>query len=524
MRSTLRGVKRKAGQETFMRAAFITMLIEIVTTSKQPGVILDGLRSMMRDQFPPELATYKEVLVEELLVCVSEGIFSVEEVCQAVNILSGFYEDRKKCLEAADRLWFGIVDQYKDLDSPQNVVAVFGALPFLTKSRSIILKILEKKGVERWEEYQPADVIEILRVLTEIKYDSVDKNFLGMIAEWFALNIHKVTETEMLAIVYSFWKLDFINDKLINTMEKLVKHRGCKIKEVDLVCTICDFCLDHRVRSSVILEGTSQYFVYYIDKLTVPQIYSMARIFGCLDFHPTTGFKFWLELERVLQEKFVQFKPVEIIHLLNSFMYIEKYPLNFATKLFNPYFLDRLHSQQHEEVQLSRRELKLLDAGLKLGCHSYGGPYLPKDTSLRQLNLDFRVRKTAKRLFEPLGEVIGNFDRIGTQVLLSSLPLHPSFVCDMMIYPTRAAALLRFGFKTQNSSNIAVLILLPEHYDRTGEHLLGPQLQRIRHLKTMGFRVMTVDYDKVQSPISQEKLKDYLRKRFNLATAKTRPP
>lgn len=205
-------------------------------------------------------------------------------------------------------------------------------------------------------------------------------------------------------------------------------------------------------------------------------------------------------------------------------MYIEKYPLNFATKLFNPYFLDRLHSQQHEEVQLSRRELKLLDAGLKLGCHSYGGPYLPKDTSLRQLNLDFRVRKTAKRLFEPLGEVIGNFDRIGTQVLLSSLPLHPSFVCDMMIYPTRAAALLRFGFKTQNSSNIAVLILLPEHYDRTGEHLLGPQLQRIRHLKTMGFRVMTVDYDKVQSPISQEKLKDYLRKRFNLATAKTRPP
>ena len=38
----------------------------------------------------------------------------------------------------------------------------------------------------------------------------------------------------------------------------------------------------------------------------------LIRIFGCLDFHPTTGFKFWLELERVLQEKFVQFKPVEV--------------------------------------------------------------------------------------------------------------------------------------------------------------------------------------------------------------------
>ena len=42
------------------------------------------------------------------------------------------------------------------------------------------------------------------------------------------------------------------------------------------------------------------------------------RLFGCLDFHPTTGFKFWRELERVLQEKFVQFKPVEVKPLTTS--------------------------------------------------------------------------------------------------------------------------------------------------------------------------------------------------------------
>jgi len=517
VRETLRGTKRT--QDTFIRIAFFTMLLEIVSNSRQPKVILDGLSTVMRDQFPAELATYKEHLLEELLVCVSEGVFSVLEVCRAINILSTFYEDKKKCQETADKLWFGIFDKEKELNTTENIVAVFGALPSLHKSRNMILKILEKKGLERWEEYQPADMIEILRVLTEIKYDSVSKNFLEMISEWLSLNIHKVTETEMLAIVFSFLQLNYIDDKLINTMEKLIKHKGCQINEIDLVSTICDICLRHRVRSSTILEGASEYFIHYVDKLSVPQIISIARLFGCLDFHPTTGFKFWRELERVLQEKFVQFKPVEMIELLNSFLYIEKFPLNFSAKLFNPYFLDRLHSQQEHEVALSRQELKLFDAGMKLGYRGYGGPYLPKDISKKNLKTDFRVKQMSNALFDSMGEILGDYSRIGTQVLLSSLPLHPSFCVDVMIYPTRAESLLRFGFKTENSSNIALLIHLPEHFDRKRKHLIGSQVMRIRHLRTMGFRVMTVEYNKVAYlTVNKKYLKDYLEERYRLAT------
>ena len=86
-------------------------------------------------------------------------------------------------------------------------------------------------------------------------------------------------------------------------------------------------------------------------------------MFGYLDFQPTTGFKFWRELERVLEEKFVQFPPKEIIQLLVSFLYIEKYPLNFTTKLFSPYFLDRVHTQPEADIFLSRQQLKLFDTG-----------------------------------------------------------------------------------------------------------------------------------------------------------------
>ena len=59
---------------------------------------------------------------------------------------------------------------------------------------------------------------------------------------------------------------------------------------------------------------------------------------------------------------------------------------------------------------------------------------------------------------------------------------------DYLLFIFHTVVYYRFGFKTENSSNIAVLVHLPEHYDRSGHHLVGEQVLRVRHLKTMGFR------------------------------------
>lgn len=87
-RDTIRGSVKKP--DSFLRIAFITTLLDIVCGSKDPAVILDGLNSVMRDQFPGDQAAYKQRLLEQLLLCVSDGIFSLQQICQAVNILSMF--------------------------------------------------------------------------------------------------------------------------------------------------------------------------------------------------------------------------------------------------------------------------------------------------------------------------------------------------------------------------------------------------------------------------------------------------
>ena len=56
----------------------------------------------------------------------------------------------------------------------------------------------------------------------------------------------------------------------------------------------------------------------------------------------------------------------------------------------------------------------------------------------------FRIRRMAGSLLSPLSELVGGeLSRLGSQVVLASLPLHPLYIVDIMIYPSQAASFLR---------------------------------------------------------------------------------
>jgi len=502
---------------SFFRSAFISQLLLIICSGKNPTAILGGLTAVMRDNNSDDQDMYKDKLLEELLVCVTDGLFPLQDICKAIQILSIFYPDNKKCREVADKLWFGIIDHSKDMTT-KDIVAVFTTLPHLTKSRNMILRVLEEKAVECWQQFKTEDVVEILRVLQQLKYDRMSQGFMRMLSGWLAVNIHTVTEQDMLAIMYSFLKLEYMDTALVAALEKIIKKKGCKIMEFDLISTICSYCLAMRIRSPTILEGVGQYFIEHHRSLTIPQVTIITGIFGELDFQPANGFKFWELAETILDLKFNQFPPVDIINLLVSFLYLEKFPINFTRKMFNPFFLDRLHSQPNDLVSISRQQLKLFDTTMKLESRGYEGPFLPKDTNYRNIHIDSRVMRTASKLMDPLADVVGDITRLGKRVILSSLPLHPLYVVDLMVYPTHAASLLQFGFNTNNSSNVAVLVMTPEHYDRSGEHLVGSQAMRVRQLTIMGFKVMCVNMQMANKLMMHPKqLREYLQKLYTEA-------
>ena len=140
-RATIRGGLK---QHTFQRQVFVNLLLDIVCSSKDPTVILNSMQYVVQDRFPGDQELYKARLLEEVLVCVMDGVFSLQEICKAIKILSTYYPDRTKCQKVTDLFWAGILHKSRTI-SAMDTVDVVTVLPHLTESRKLIIKYLVEK-------------------------------------------------------------------------------------------------------------------------------------------------------------------------------------------------------------------------------------------------------------------------------------------------------------------------------------------------------------------------------------------
>ena len=100
---------------------------------------------------------------------VAEGLYSLAQVCRAVHTVAQLAPDRAGGPRAADRLWVGVMDKGQAMRSGAEMAAVFGLLPQLCQSRHMVLRLLEEKVMEHWQQLDTQQVIEILRVLTQLR-------------------------------------------------------------------------------------------------------------------------------------------------------------------------------------------------------------------------------------------------------------------------------------------------------------------------------------------------------------------
>jgi len=531
---------------SFLRFAFINMLLDIVYRSKDPRVILDGLRVVCQDTDftdsvasdislksiqPQSTVKYKERMYEETLVLITGGVFSLTQICEAVLILSKFYpNDKKRSIEMTDSLWTGILSKDLELCDPKSVVAVFRTLPCLNQSRDLVYKLVSEKACDMWQEFTTKDIMEILRVLNimgQIQCNYCQASTLSMISQWSLVNVHNLKEQELLALVVCMDKMEFYNKLFIDTMEKYMKARGVNIKEADLVAAACDYCDHQKVRSAIILEASAEYFVEHSKILNTPQINSIAKVFGNLNIHPSSGFKFWDKLETLLEQKFAEFPPKDLIQLMLSFIYIEKFPVNLAHKIFNPNFVDRIETCKNSaDVWKSKSGMDILLASLKLETafsvsrSGYMTVNMYKDSTDRKI---FRIHRD---ILQALGSIIGDVKRIGMSVDVPGMCKNSLYTADLLILPSDlliyasvAESMLKLGrIATKNQHLTAVLIHTPEHYERNQVCLLGHQAMRERQLKKLGYKVMHVNYSEVNKLlVVPSRLSDYLKSKYDEA-------
>ncbi|CAB4056941.1 unnamed protein product [Lepeophtheirus salmonis] len=384
------------------------------STSLIEGLSL-GVLELENLMDPLDAISFRRKMFEAALISMTDGVLKPCEIAKTVCIISEYFPDRGAKFRETDKFWPGIMDKSEEINS-KNISTVCKALPHLKKSRDIVMKTIEYKLDDCYRDLDTSSALEVLGILTGIETDLTFER----------------------------------------TLERYMKAKGVRIKDIELISSICEYAFKFRLRNLTILEG----------------IHSVVRIFGELNYHPPNGFKFFENLENLLDNKFHEFDPMEILNILVGAVYLE---------------CSNLSSPEKTEVD---NLLRILESGIRVGVKGYERFPIWRSNSYQYVNRNFRVGKAAKKIMGPLGEIVGGLDRLNLDVILSSLPLTPIYIIDLMIYPSAAAKFTRLGKDTKNNMVTAVIIHPSEHYDSKGQHLIGIQAHRIRHLKQMNFKVM----------------------------------
>lgn len=446
--------------------------------------MLGGLKSYI------DLSNTIESVCQELLQRTLDNRLSIEETCDAIL---KFTDVRRNA--SAEQFWSALIDQERAI-TQHNVRYVYQVLPHIKMSRRTLSSILERKITGLWWQLSIEAVTDILEALQQCQMSPF--RTMSSLARWTNTNIHALSETDLETVVNGFTRLGHTDHQLERALERYVKAKGVKIKSQSLIVALLNHCVKFRLRNHHILNGCSEYFISNVANIQPGYLREIFCPFGYLDYHPLNAVKFWQTLENFIDKWFVKLKPNDVIDIMLACVYLEKFPVNFIKHIFNPYFLDVLHTTNPpEKLHKIRSDLKLFDTTLTLECDAYNGPLLPKDNMARAVWLDGRIRRIVNQITNELAEIAGGNECVSKSVVLYQLPFNELYIVDVLFHPKGMGNMWSFNVRQERNIHVAVLVHLPEHYDSTGEYLIGPQAMRIRHMRRMGMRVVTLKYEKL---------------------------
>lgn len=497
-------------QFTFTRGAVMKRLVETVCGGSDPQVLVEALRAMGRDTYQGDRLKYLETLCTECMLAVTEGRLTISQICEAAR---AFHSLGLEGVGYLDQLWQGLTDRTAEVGE-REVCEVMSVLPLVKKSRKHIYNMVERKVGGLWHRLGSEDIIRMLQILVQLKISH--SRMLPMFSRWTSLNIHTLTEGNLRWLVYSFMSLNYCDSEIQKALGRFMKAKKTLVKDPSLVAVVLDYCVKMRLRIPNVLDPAAHFFCTRATDLSVPQVNSICRAYGLLNYEPPKASAFFLTLEQLLDEKFVQFPPDLMIDLLLSCVYLKRYPLNFIKKVFNPYFFDKVHSLEQPEMQVARTKLMVLDKALCLEAPHYPGPLLPRDHSAKSFWRDARIHRCLNMVYTTLVEIVGSEERITRSAILPNFPGTEMYVVDCVVDMAGRLSLKSFRW---SNNKYALLVHPPEHFLVGEDTLVGPQAMRVRHLAHYGFKVVSLRTDRITKlRMYPDQLRSYLETMMQAAT------
>ncbi|XP_076645738.1 FAST kinase domain-containing protein 3, mitochondrial-like isoform X1 [Halictus rubicundus] len=490
------------------RDIMMKQLIKLIVNSQDSEMILQGLIALKKDKVSPPKNEYRDLLCDEALVRATDGEFTPVQLVNVIKILSTYKDTKYR--KSIDALWVGISLKEQEINS-YTLVALFKMLKYFNQSKNMVKLILERKLSDHWLKLTGTQVAEIL----DCFYGNASATrCLLNASKWASISMNTSREKDLINFLHSLIAKEYIDDRIETTLQKYLKSKALQVEDSNLIATIMSYCKTLRVRNESILSECGEYFIKHGTSIPTSSLPSILTTFGILYVQPPNPVQFWETFDAVLSVKFHDLKLDDALDILLSCVYLERCPVKFLDKIFISQLLHKLHLRSHSIFfDRIKSKLQLLDTSMSLECMDYRHLHVPAGRTEKPLFLDARIRRTVNTIYQPLASLVGGEQRLSKNVILNRLPTISFYILDILIHPFVESSPVLHLSGQQKNTNTAVLIYLPEYYCRNTRRLIGSQIMRKRHIRKLGFRVMTLDYVILQEVWSEsDKLSSYLLK------------
>ena len=322
--------------ESFLQKAILHELWE-TATSDIHGLVPETLIALVQCYL--QLSSYDQKYVdcinEEVERRIGDATLAVCDLCALLDLLS---VSPRGSQDLVDNLWVHLGSRYKEIDH-ESIPEVYRVLQYVTPQHKYLLRVLDHQLKNCWWKLQSGDVATVMKTMVLINRHSIST--LTSFGKWLFMNIHNVIDSELKCILAAYTHFHYSDPNIMQALERYVKTKVAHMDKT-LVAMVMDHCASRRYLSPTIFDAVARDFQNNGHRYAPHEILYVLRTYGQLNYLPPNSTGFFLKVEDVLQQKFSQLSAAAVVELLASFVYIERFPINFVSKVFTPHFLARI--------------------------------------------------------------------------------------------------------------------------------------------------------------------------------------
>lgn len=358
----------------------------------------------------------------------------------------------------------------------------------------------------------PSTVSGVLGALTNLQQTGA-KPLVKALCKEAARHVPHFTDEELTVVLGALIHFCHSDHQFVDAMEKYVPSMTFT-SDPETVTKVMQFFGRRNILSPVVFDAVAESFMYRASDYTPSQVTRQIMAFGKLGYLPPNAAVVFRTLETILDTRFSQFQPRALLNLLHSCILVERFPVNFVSKVFSSYFLQQLQGQGSGMNRYVLAQLTQLHMTMMLEYPFYRVPRL-----LRQYRVK-NFRMPGQSLETPVDEYyyelvkIGLVNLLGCPSYFGSRVLTPyCYTLDVEIKLDEDRQVLPASRDEGVFKRLALCIDGHNRFTFKKRQLLGKEATKQRHLRLLGYEVIQLPFYELKRQ-KKSSIEEYLRQKI----------